>query len=94
MRKNPHKPRQMCDPFLNYGKIDEMKNNLSFEINQSEISRLINILIAYGVKRLKVEDDKIKFTKVEFKDKLEKAKVGNRTSLRTKEDVDTFIDSL
>lgn len=70
----------------------------SFEVDESEATRLRAILKAFGVKKLKVKEDETKMTKEEFTAKIEEArkeiKEGRSTTIRSTEELRSFIDSL
>lgn len=66
----------------------------SFEIEQSEVSKLKAVLKAFGVKKMRIKEDETEMSKEEFDVKLEKAKSGPGTLLKSKEDIDSFFGSL
>ena len=59
-----------------YNFVNKFKDmtTISFEIEQSEISRLSAILKAYGVKKLKIVEDDPEMTKEDFTKKIERAR--------------------
>ncbi len=65
----------------------------TFEIDSSETDKLKAVLKAFGVKKLKIEDE-TKMSKTEFEDKLIKSKSGKGTLLHSKQDVSDFFNSL
>jgi len=67
---------------------------LSFEIEESEVSKIRTILKALGAKKLKVKEDETKMSKEEFYEKLKRAKSGSGTILETEKDIHAFFDSL
>ena len=68
-----------------YNFVNKFKDmtTISFEIEQSEISRLSAILKAYGVKKLKIVEDYPEMTKEDFTKKIERARKspGKRVSI-------------
>ncbi|WP_138765813.1 hypothetical protein [Pedobacter xixiisoli] len=75
-------------------KKSRVMTTFSFEIEQSEVSKLKAVLKAFGVKKMKIKDDESELSKEEFEEKIEKAKSGSGTILKTKKDIDSFFDSL
>jgi len=75
-----------------------MMATFSFEVDKSEAPRLRAVLKALGVTKLKIKEDETKMTKEEFFDKLESArkqiKNGQSTTINSKEELETFFDSL
>lgn len=65
----------------------------SFEIDSSEADKIKAVLKAFGVKKLKIEDE-TKLSKAEFEDKLKRSKAGKGTLLHSKEDVSNFFNSI
>ncbi len=55
------------------------------------LSKFLKVL---GVKKLKIKDDEAEMSKEEFKKKLDKAKSGKGTVLRTDKEVSDFFDFL
>lgn len=66
----------------------------SFEVEQSEVSKLKAVLKAFGVKKMKIKDDETEMSKEEFEAKLKRAKSSSGTVLKSKEDINAFFDSL
>lgn len=65
----------------------------SFEIQESEASKMKAVLKAFGVRKLKIKEEN-KLSKEDFENKLIKAKAGSGTKLNTKQDVSNFFSSL
>ncbi|MDV4099100.1 hypothetical protein CMT22_17900 [Elizabethkingia anophelis] len=68
--------------------------SFSFEIEHSEADKIKAILKALGVKKLKVKDDETEMSKEEFEKKLDNAKSGKGTVLRTNKEVSDFFASV
>ncbi|TZF82796.1 prevent-host-death protein [Pedobacter sp. BS3] len=71
---------------------------LSFEIEESEVSKIRTILKVLGAKKLKIKEDETKMTKEEFYAKIDRsikqAAEGRVTTIRNKSELKSFLDNL